>query len=161
MLITTSKLTLIASSLCGDTLSSTSAATSSSNRCRSQAPNTSSGSLPASPAVAVAEAEGMDGMSGTKKDWSEMSASRARSSGAVGERSARRAGAWLRWAREERSSVPSFFTSSRVRVPPLERRFLEADAVAVGDADFAMAGRVGSGGGGEVGEGSEFWGLWT
>jgi len=148
MLITTSKLTLITSSLCGDTLSSTSAATSSSNRCRSQAPNTSSGSLPASPAVAAAEAEGMDGMSGTKKDWSEMNASRARSSGAVGERSARRAGAWLRWARDERSSVPSFFTSSRVRVPPLERRFLEADTVAVGDDDVAMAGGVGSGGGG-------------
>jgi len=153
MLITTSKLTLIASSLCGDTLSSTSAATSSSNRCRSQAPNTSSGSLPASPVVAAAGAEGMDGMSGTKKDWSEMNASRARSSGAVGERSAR-AGAWLRWAREERSSVPSFFTSSRVRVPPLERRFLEADTV-------AMAGGVGSGGGGEAGGGGEFWGLWT
>jgi len=147
MLITTSKLTLITSSLCGDTLSSTSAATSSSNRCRSQAPNTSSGSLPASPVVAAAGAEGMDGMSGTKKDWSEMNASRARSSGAVGERSAR-AGAWLRWAREERSSVPSFFTSSRVRVPPLERRFLEADTVAVGDDDVAMAGGVGSGGGG-------------
>jgi len=113
--------------------------------------------------VAAAEAEGMDGMSGTKKDWSEMSASRARSSGAVGERRARRAGAWLRCAREERSSVPSFFTSSRVAVPPLERRFLEADAVAVGDDDddFAMAGGVGSGGGGEVLGGGQFWGLWT
>jgi len=103
--------------------------------------------------VAAAEEEGIEGMSGTKKDWSEMSASRARSSGAEGERSARREGAWLRWAREERSSRPSVFTSSRVRVPPLERRFLvaDADAVAVADDDFAMAGGVG-GGGGEVGD---------
>ena len=52
----------------------------------------------------------------------------------------------MRWAREERSSRPSVFTSSRVRAPPLERRFLVADAVTAADDDFAMAGGVGGGG---------------
>lgn len=79
----------------------------------------------------------MEGSRGSKKDWSEMSASRAMLSGAVGERSARRVGAWLRWAREERSSRPSDFTSSWVRAPDLDFRFLVPDAVA--DDDFAMA----------------------
>jgi hypothetical protein len=53
--ITCPKLTLIASLLCGDTLSLIRAATSSSNRCRSQDPNKSSGSPHASPAAAAEE----------------------------------------------------------------------------------------------------------
>lgn len=81
----------------------------------------------------------MEGRRGTKKDWSEMSASRARSSRAEGERSVRSVGAWLRWAREERSSWPSDFTSSRVRAPALDFRFLVVLA-AVADDDLAMAG---------------------
>ena len=141
-----------------------SAATNSSKRCRSHAPNTSSGSLLESSAAAAAvAAEGMEGSKGSKNDWSEMSASRATLSGLEGERSARRVGAWLRWAREERSSWPSDFTSSWVRAPDLDFRFLVPDADAVADDDFPMvrgcareaAARRGWGlerrGGGEVG----------
>jgi hypothetical protein len=96
-----------------------------------------------------------------------MSASRAILGGAEGERSARRVGAWLRWAREERSSWPSVFTSSWVRAPDLDFRFFvpDADAVAVADEGFAMAegcareaaARRGRKGGDEVGDDGVDW----
>jgi hypothetical protein len=79
-------------------------------------------------------------MRGTKKDWSDMSASKARSSRADGERSLRRTGAWLRWAREESSSQPRDFTSSSVRAPVLDFRLVLPAAAAVADDEFAMAG---------------------
>jgi hypothetical protein len=75
----------------------------------------------------------------TKKDWSDMSASRARSSRADGERSLRRTGAWLRWAREESSSQPRDFTSSSVKAPVLDFLLVLPAAAAVTDDEFAMA----------------------